>query len=131
MKACGGAEDLDRKKELRMKYQEKKTRAGVFQIKNEKNKKSFVDSTRNIHTIQRQRFMLEHDAHPNKSLQADWNKFGADAFTFEVLEVLEKDLDEYYDLKDCTKLEQCIAEWPEDIRSYAIRLAFGTPDQSK
>lgn len=82
-----------------MKYQEQKTQAGVFQIKNEKNQKSFVDSTRNINTIQRQRFMLEHHAHPNKSLQAGWNKFGADAFAFEVLEVLEKEPDEYYYLK--------------------------------
>ncbi len=31
---------------------------------------------------------------------------------------------------DRTKLEQSIAAWPEDIRAYAIRLAFGYPTQS-
>jgi uncharacterized protein len=30
---------------------------------------------------------------------------------------------------DRTKLEQCIAGWPEDIRAYAVRLAFSAPDQ--
>lgn len=27
--------------------------------------------------------------HPNKAMQADWNTYGADAFVFEVLEVVE------------------------------------------
>ncbi len=31
---------------------------------------------------------------------------------------------------DRTKLEQCVAAWPEDVRAYAIRLAFGPRDQS-
>ena len=30
---------------------------------------------------------------------------------------------------DQGKLEQCIAAWPEDIRTYAIRLAFGETNQ--
>jgi hypothetical protein len=30
---------------------------------------------------------------------------------------------------DRTKLEQCIAAWPEDIRAYATRMAFGPPYQ--
>jgi uncharacterized protein len=29
---------------------------------------------------------------------------------------------------DRSKLEQCIAAWPEDIKTYAIRLAFGAPN---
>lgn len=29
---------------------------------------------------------------------------------------------------DQPKLEQCIADWPHDIRAYALRLAFGAPD---
>lgn len=67
MMARGGEEDLDRKKELRMIYEEQKKRAGIFQIKNLRNQKSFIDSTRNMDTIQRQRFMLEHETHPNTS----------------------------------------------------------------
>ncbi len=31
---------------------------------------------------------------------------------------------------DRTKLEQCIASWPEDIKAHAIRLAFDPLDQS-
>ena len=29
---------------------------------------------------------------------------------------------------DRPRLEQCIADWPHDIRAYALRLAFGAPD---
>jgi hypothetical protein len=32
---------------------------------------------------------------------------------------------------DRVKLEQCIAPWPQDIRAYALRLAFGPGKQSK
>ncbi|HUZ05327.1 MAG TPA: DUF2239 family protein [Acidobacteriaceae bacterium] len=32
---------------------------------------------------------------------------------------------------DRSKLEHCLAAWPEDIRAYAIRLAFGPPDSSR
>ncbi|WP_054969622.1 GIY-YIG nuclease family protein [Alicyclobacillus ferrooxydans] len=105
---------MDRKKELRMKYQEQKTQAGVYHIKNKRNQLSFVDSTRNINTIQRQRFMLEHHTHPNKSLQADWDKFGADAFAFEVLEILEKEPDEYYDLKG--SLKKLKEKWVQQLQ---------------
>jgi hypothetical protein len=31
---------------------------------------------------------------------------------------------------DRTKLEQWIAEWPKDVRSYVLRLAFGPQDQT-
>ena len=31
---------------------------------------------------------------------------------------------------DRSKLEQCTAAWPEDIRAYALRLAFGASNQS-
>jgi hemerythrin-like domain-containing protein len=94
---------VDRRKELQAEWKEKKTVAGVFQIKNIKNQKVFVDSTRNMSTLNGQKFMLEHRSHINKTLQTEWNEFGAEAFTFEVLETLEKDPDEYYDLRDTLK----------------------------
>jgi hypothetical protein len=107
---------LDRRKELRMKWNEQKTVAGVFQIKNVKNHKIFVDSTRNINTVNGQKFMLEHHSHPNKSLQTEWDEFGADAFAFEILETLEKTPDEYYDVKDVLKkLKQ---KWMEQLQPF-------------
>lgn len=116
MTTYGDAENLDRKKELRMNWKEQKTVAGVFQIKNMQNQKSFVDTTRNVSTVNGQKFMLEHHAHPNKSLQADWNEFGADAFTFEVLEVLEKKPEEYYDLKDA--LKKLKEKWVQQLQLF-------------
>lgn len=107
---------MDRKKELRMQWKERKTVAGVFQIKNLKNQKSFIDSTRNITDVNRQKFMLDYNIHPNKALQADWSKFGADAFTFEVLEVLEREPDEYYDLKGT--LKKLKEKWVQQLQPF-------------
>lgn len=102
-----------------MKWNEQKTVAGVFQIRNIKNHKLFVDSTRNINTVNGQKFMLEHHAHPNRSLQAEWDEFGADAFTVEVLEVLEKAPDEYYDVKDA--LKKLKEKWVQQLQPFADR----------
>ena len=107
---------MDRKKELRMQWKERKTVAGVFQIKNLKNQKRFIESTRNITDVNRQKFMLEYHFHPNRYLQADWNEFGADAFSFEVLEVLEQEPDEYYDVKGT--LKKLKEKWVQQLQPF-------------
>ena len=60
--------------------------------------------------------MLDYNIHPNKALQADWSKFGADAFTFEVLEVLEREPDEYYDLKGT--LKKLKEKWVQQLQPF-------------
>lgn len=102
-----------------MKWKEQKTVAGVFQIKNMRNHKIFVDSTRNINTINGEKFMLEHDSHPNKSLQAEWNEFGADAFSFEVLETVDKKPNDYFDLKDA--LKKLKEKWVQQLQPFGDR----------
>lgn len=110
---------MDRRKVLLMKWKEQKTVAGVFQIKNIKNHKVFVDSAPNINTLNRQKFMLEYQSHPNKSLQTEWNEFGAGAFTFDVLEALEKNPDQYYDLKD--SLKKLKDKWIQQLQPFGDR----------
>lgn len=107
---------MDRRKELRMQWDEQKTVAGVFQITNTKNDKIFVDGTRNINTINGQKFMLEHHSHPNKSLQAEWDEFGADAFTVHILETLEKTPDEYYNVKD--EIKKLKEKWVQRLQPF-------------
>lgn len=102
-----------------MAWKEKKKVAGVFQIKNLKNQKSFVESTPNMDTMNGQKFMLEHQSHPNKNLQAEWNQFGETAFVFEKLETLEKSPDEYFDLKDT--LKKLKHKWLDEIQPYGER----------
>lgn len=81
---------MDRKKELKQQYMETKIEAGVYQIRNTANHKIFIGSTLNLKTFNGKRFELEQGTSMNKLLQEDWQKFGKDAFEFEVLEVLEK-----------------------------------------
>ena len=81
---------MNRRKELQEQAKEIKTEAGIYQIRNERNGKVYLDSTLNLKTINGQKFMLQMGSHLNKQLQAEWNEYGDDAFTIEVLEVLKK-----------------------------------------
>ena len=75
------------KKELKREYKENPPAMGVYQIRNLVNEKIFVGSTLNLTGIfNRYKFQLDVGSHQNKSLQTDWTKFGAENFSFEVLE---------------------------------------------
>lgn len=77
-------------KELKRAYKEKKAVAGVFQIKNHQNGKVFLGSSLNIEgPLNAQEFMLGSGSHRNRALQADYKHYGAAAFTFDVLGVVE------------------------------------------
>lgn len=110
---------MNRKEELKQQYKETKVDAGVFMIKNTINQKMFIASTRNLKTINGQQFSLRMGSHINKSLQEDWNQFGEDAFTIEVLETLQEKKDGYFDAKDALKkLEE---KWVEKLQPFEER----------
>jgi len=110
---------MDRKKELKQQYKETKIIAGVYQIKNTKNNKVLIESTRNLQTINGKKFMLKMGSHPNKALQAEWNSFGEEAFVFEVLETLKEKQDGYFNVKDeLIKLEE---KWIEQLQPYGTQ----------
>lgn len=94
---------MERKKELKQRYKETPKAAGVYQIKNNKKQKIFIKSTMDLKTMNGQQFQLEFGSHQNKLLQAEWKKFGKEAFTFEVLEVLKRQENETLDAKDALK----------------------------
>lgn len=108
---------MDRKKELKQMYKETTVEAGVFQIKNTKNGKIFIGSTRNIKTLNGVKFMLQNNGHRNKELQEDWNQLGQDAFDIEVLEKLKKNEDDpYYNEKEA--LGELEEKWLEQLQPY-------------
>ena len=77
----------ERKRELKLQYKEKKIMMGVYKIENRKNGKIFVGATQNIlGRFNRHEFLLKMGLHLNKELQAEWNEFGKDNFSFELLE---------------------------------------------
>jgi len=90
---------------------------GVFQIVNKVNGKVIVDSSNNVPgKINRHKFALDHGSHASKSLQADWNELGEDAFEFETIEPVEPREDVTYDYKaDLEFLENL---WLEKLEPY-------------
>ena len=92
---------MNRKKELKLQFKEIPVEAGVYQIKNNRNNKIYIGSTRNFKTLNGIKFSLETNTYTtNRALQREWNEFGKDAFTFEVLEKLKKNDDPYYSEKE-------------------------------
>lgn len=110
---------MDRKKELKQLYKETPIEAGIYLIKNTENGKLFVGSTRNLKTLNGVKFSLENGGHMNKQLVAEWKQFGKDTFTFEVLEVLKKKDDPYFNEKE--ELGKLEGKWLEELQPFGGR----------
>ncbi|MFI8493176.1 GIY-YIG nuclease family protein [Peribacillus butanolivorans] len=110
---------MDRKKVLKQLYKETKVEAGVYQIKNTINNKVFIGSTRNLKTLKGKQFELEMRTSTNKMLQDEWNQYGKEVFSFEVLEVLKPKETGYFDAK--RELKKHEEAWLEKIQPYEER----------
>ena len=60
---------------------------------------------------------LDMGRHPNSELQKDWNAFGPDAFTYEVLE--QKETDEVNDVH--WELKKMKNKWLDKLQPYGER----------
>jgi hypothetical protein len=110
---------MSRREELKAMAKEIKVEPGVYQIRNTRNGKVFVEATRNVKTINGVQFQLEMGSHMNKALQQDWNEFGPEAFAFDVLEILEKPATGYFDEKDA--LKKLKEKWLDQLQPYGDR----------
>ncbi|MCK1991744.1 GIY-YIG nuclease family protein [Peribacillus muralis] len=110
---------MDRKKELKQLFKETKVEAGIYQIKNQLNHKVFIASTRNLKTLKGKQFELSMGSSTNTELQEEWNQYGKEAFTFEVLEVLKPKETGYFDVK--RELQKLEAAWLEKVKPYGDR----------
>ena len=78
------------RKELVRSYKEAVKPAGVFRIVHIATGKSLVGTSPDVPAmLNRYRFQLDHGSHPDKDLQSDWQAFGAEAFSFETLDLLK------------------------------------------
>lgn len=104
---------IDRK-EIKRNYKQTLRPMGVYQIKNLVNGKIFVGGSKNIEAkINSHKFTLEVGSHVNKKLQFDYNKFGKDNFSFEVIELLKLKEDLAYDYTDDLKVLE--KKWLEKL----------------
>lgn len=66
--------------------------AGIYKIQNLVNGKIYIGSAINLHIRFHNHWnSLRQHKHRNKHLQASWDKYGEENFTFEVLEIIEKE----------------------------------------
>ena len=105
------------RKEIHREYKERVKPSGVFQIKNMANGKVLLGSSLNLEgPLNKHRFMLRINGHPNKELQKDWNELGPDQFTFEILETVQIKDHSNFNLKDELRLLEEI--WLEKLQLF-------------
>lgn len=121
------SENKKTRKELQREYKERVKPAGVYQVKNLANGKVLLGSSLNLEgLLNRNRFTLRNNSHPNKDLQKDWNEQGPDQFVFEILEVVQVQDDPNFNLKDeLTLLEQI---WLEKLQPFGEH-GYNTSDR--
>jgi len=111
--------EMDRRKELIQQYKELKKEGGVFQIRNTKNNKIFIDAVSDLKSLNGKRFQLQTGIHKCLSLQKEWNEYGESAFVFEVLETYSPEDESVYSQKDILiKLKQ---KWLNQLKPFGER----------
>lgn len=86
---------MDKKKELKLQYKQTKPQMGIFIIRSKVNNKCYLQSTQDLRGVMNgAKVRLMSNMHPYKELQKEWNEYGADNFTIEILENLQYDKDE-------------------------------------
>ncbi len=105
------------KKELKKQYKRTLPPMGIYQVKNLVNGKIFIGKSKNVRgKINGSKFQLEQNTHVNKLLQEDYINYGADNFSFEIIDYLEPKDELNYDYsEDLNTLEEM---WLEKLQPY-------------
>lgn len=112
-----GTNKMIDKKELKKKYKQTLPPMGIYQIKNLVNGKILIGHTKNLTAkFNSYKFQLNSNMHINKILQEEYNKYGEENFTIEILDRLEpkEDLTINYE-NDLVTLEEL---WVEKLKPY-------------
>ncbi|MEZ4496357.1 MAG: GIY-YIG nuclease family protein [Thermomicrobiales bacterium] len=77
-------------------YKELKVEAGVFALRCTVDDRRWIGRAQNLATIEnRLRFTLKRGKSPSASLQAAWTEHGDEAIVFEVIDVLDDQIDQF------------------------------------
>ena len=108
------------RRELNREYVERVKPAGVYQVKNLANGKVLLGSSLNLEgPLNRHKFMLKIGSHTNKVLQKDWDEFGPEQFSFDILEEVQRKDDPNFNLKDEFTLLEMV--WLEKLQPFNER----------
>jgi hypothetical protein len=106
--------DKQRRKDLVRQYHESPRPMGVYRVHCGATGRAVVEASQDLPSaLNRQRAQLSLGRHPDKALQEDWDRHGADAFVFEVLDTLEPTDDPGYD--PTGDLEELAQMWRERV----------------
>lgn len=84
-----------KKKQLMMEYKQRPLQGGICIIRNMKNQRYLLIADKNIKRFENQfAFMQSTGTCTMNKLMKDWNTYGKDAFTFEMLEEITMKEDE-------------------------------------
>jgi hypothetical protein len=110
----------NKKKELKREYLQNHTPMGIYQIRNTANAKILIGSALNFRgAFNGSKAQLDAGNYSNKSLQSEWNEFGSDNFTFEILDELAATEGSGHDYRaDLASLEEL---WLERLQPYGER----------
>lgn len=68
------------------------TKSGIYKISNKLNGKIYVGSAVNLlNRFSTHQYALNNNKHKNSHLQSAWNLYGSEAFSFEILEFVQKE----------------------------------------
>lgn len=113
------------KAEIKKNYKISLTPMGVYQIKNLVTGKIFIGGSKNLQArINRHKFELKFGSEAIKELQEDYNKYGEENFTFEIIDELKpKDEPGINYKEDIEVLEQLWLEklQPFDGKGYNLK----------
>jgi hypothetical protein len=97
---------MNRRKEINDEYKARKLYGGVYTITNSVNGNHLIGFTANLKSMQnRFQFAITTGSTVHPKLQKDWEEYGSQVFTLEVLEELEQ------------KPDQSQAEFMEDLKT--------------
>ena len=106
-----------KRKELIKQYKQTIQPMGVYQIKNRRNGKLYIGSTKNLPgKINSHKFQLKNDLHPNREMQKEFREIGEEGFSFDVLDRLEPKEDLNYDYSE--ELKTLEAMWIEKLQPF-------------
>lgn len=105
---------------LTRQYKEAPPPMGVYAIRNLLEDRLYMGASNNVEgAINRARFELKMNGHRNRRLQQDWQRLGAEAFRFEVIDTVKMRDDPAFDAP--AELAALLALWCEELGCFGAR----------
>jgi DNA-binding HxlR family transcriptional regulator len=119
----GEATVNDERRQRRQEYKLREKSAGIFRITNTATGKALLGSSLDLHgPLNSQEFQLTYGSHKNQALQDDFDRYGRDAFAFEIVEVVKPSDDPGFSVEaELERLEKAYAEQLDRGNTYNLR----------